>query len=308
MRILKSAGLIFFRLGKSFEWSPFMHPSGFKNNLKTRVKKHGQAFRRFISNTFRSFTPEDLRRTLNGLGIVQSDTVLVHGSFDAFEGFQGKPSHVISVLQDVVGDAGLLMMPTMPFSGTAVAYARTNPIFDVLRTPSRMGLLSELFRRSQAVVRSVHPTHSVALWGADAHTVAAGHHLARTPCGVGTPFTALLRRRGKIVLLGTDIGVLTFYHALEELMEQDLPQTPFTQEVFHLSSKTSEGLIIATDCQLFDPAMSRRRNLHKMTPFLKKSGAWREARVGGLKVIILAAADVEAVVRHMNQQGIHCYD
>jgi len=285
-----------------------MHPSGFKNSLKTRIKKHGQAIRRGFFNTFRSFTPEDLRRALNGLGIVQGDTVLVHGSFDAFEGFKGKPSHVLSVLQSIVGGTGLLMMPTMPFSGTAVAYARTTPLFDVVRTPSRMGLLSELFRRSPAVVRSVHPTHSVALWGKDAHTVSAGHHLARTPCGVGTPFAALLKRRGKIIMLGTDISVLTFYHTLEELMEQDLPQTPFTQEVFHLSSKTREDLIISTDCQLFAPAMSMRRNLHKMTPYLKKSGAWREARVGGLKVITLAATDVEAVVLQMNQQGIHCYD
>lgn len=285
-----------------------MHSSGFHKNFKTSVKKHGRAFRRFISNTFRSFTPEDLRSTLNGLGIGQGDTLMVHSSFDSFEGFQGKPSHVLEVLQDVVGSAGLLMMPTMPFSGTAAAYARTNPLFDVLRTPSLMGLLSELFRRSRSVVRSVHPTHSVALWGADAHTVATGHHLARTPCGAGTPFEALLKRHGKIVFLGTDISVLTFYHTLEELMEKDLPQTPFTREFFHMRSKTCEARIISTDCQLFEPTMSRRRNLHKMTPFLKKSGAWHENRVGGLKVITLAAADVETVVRHMHQQGIYCYD
>lgn len=278
------------------------------NNLKISVKKNFKASRRFVSNTFRSFTPDDLQRTLSGLGIIRGDTLLVHSSFDAFEGFQGKPTDVISLLQHVVGDEGVLMMPTMTFSGTAVAYAQTNPLFDVARTPSRMGLLTELFRRAPGVVRSIHPTHPVAIWGRDANAIAAGHHLAGTPCGIGTPFESLLKRHGKIVLLGTDISVLTFFHMLEEVLEHELPVAPFTKEVFHLRSKTREGQILDTNCRLFEPAVSRRRNLHKMVPYLKKSGMWREARVGGLKIIVLAAANVDEVVRSMNKQGINCYD
>jgi len=280
----------------------------FIQNLKSRVKKLLKAFKKWRATAFRSFTPADLQRALNGLGMVHGDALLVHSSFDAFEGFQGKPSDVISVLQSVVGSAGLVMMPTMTFSGTAVDYARANPLFDVARTPSRMGLLTELFRRSPGVVRSVHPTHPVAIWGADASTVADGHHLASTPCGVGTPFEALLERRGKIVLLGTDIGVLTFFHMLEEVLEPDLPLPPFTTEVFHLQSKTRNGQIVETNCRLFEPAVSKRRNLHKMTPFLKKAAAWREARVGGLRIIVLAATDVEQAVRGMHKQGVYCYD
>ena len=277
-------------------------------NLKISVKKHVKASRRFVSDTFRSFTPDDLQRALSGLGIIRGDTVLVHSSFDAFEGFQGKPTDVISLLQHVVGDEGILMMPTMTFSGTAVAYARTNPVFDVARTPSRMGLLTELFRRSPGVFRSVHPTHPLAIWGNDAKAIGTGHHLARTPCGVGTPFEALLKRHGKIVLLGTDISVLTFFHLLEEVLERELSVAPFTEEVFHLRSKTGDSQVLDTNCRLFEPAVSRRRNLHRMVPYLKKSGVWREARVGGLKITVLAAADVDEVVRSMNKQGINCYD
>lgn len=277
-------------------------------SFKTRAKKHVKAFRRFVSNTFRSFTPDDVQRTLNGLGITRGDTVLVHSSFDAFGGFQGKPTDVISVLQGAVGAEGVVMMPSMTFGGTAVAYARANPLFDAVRTPSRMGLLTELFRRSPAVVRSIHPTHPVAIWGKDANAIASGHHLARTPCGVGTPFETLLNRHGKIVLLGTDISVLTFFHMLEEILEREMPVSPFTDEVFHLQSKTREGQILDTKCRLFEPAVSRRRNLYKMVPYLKKSGAWREARVGGLKIVVLAAADVDEVVRSMSKQGIYCYD
>ena len=123
-----------------------------------------------------------------------------------------------------------------------------------------MGLLTELFRRSPGVVRSIHPTHPVAIWGYDANVIATGHHLAQTPCGVGTPFEALLKRHGKIALLGTDISALTFYHMLEEAIERDLPLGPFTDEVFHLRSRTRDGLILDTNGRLFEPAVSRRRN------------------------------------------------
>lgn len=275
-----------------------------KRLAKTLLKK----LQRWISNTFSSFTPTDLNQALVGLGVSAGDTVLVHSSFDAFTGFQGKPTDVIAVLQSTVGSNGLLMMPTMTFSGTAVQYARSLVVFDVMRTPSRMGLLSELFRRSQGVVRSIHPTHPVAIWGAEASAVAANHHLASTPCGTGTPFEALLKRQGKIVLLGTDINVLTFYHLLEEAMEHELPVDPFTAEIFNLQSKARDGQVLHTHCRLFEPAISKRRNLYKIVPHLKAAGMWRSARVGGVNITVLAAADVEAIVRAMSKRKIYCYE
>lgn len=276
--------------------------------MKSSVKRQVKAFRRWSTRTFRSFGPGALEQALRGLSIKQGDTLLVHSSFDAFEGFQGKPTDVISILQHMVGEQGALLMPTMTFSGTAVDHARAKPLFDVARTPSRMGLLTELFRRSPGVIRSIHPTHPVAIWGRDASTIAAGHHLARTPCGLGTPFDALRQRNGKILLLGTDISVLTFFHLLEEVLEADLPVAPFTEEVFHLQSKARDGQILDTHCRLFEPAVSRRRNLHKLVPCLKQAGSWREARVGGLKIAVLPAVAVEQVVRNMLKQGVYCYD
>ncbi|MEO8656291.1 MAG: AAC(3) family N-acetyltransferase [Ramlibacter sp.] len=280
----------------------------FRTTLKRSAKKHLKAVKKWYSNQFNAFLPSDLRRTLVSLRLTTGDTLLVHSSFDAFEGFQGKPSDVLTELQQLVGGSGLLMMPTMTFSGTAVDYARANPVVDLARVPSRMGLLTEMFRRSPGVVRSVHPTHPVAIWGDDAAAVAAGHYLATTPCGAGSPFDALRKRQGKIVLLGTSIGVLTYYHLLEELLERDLPVGAFTAEVFTLRCKLRDGTEVQTQGRLFEPAVSRRRNLHKMVPGLKQAGAWREARVGALKVVVLAAADVEREVRRMCEQGIYCYD
>lgn len=280
----------------------------FLGQFKTFLKKYRRSLRRSASNTFWAFNQDELLAALSGLGLASGDTLMVHSSFDAFEGFQGKPMDVLSTLQRVVGAAGVIMMPTMPFSGSALDYANSNVVFDTRRTPSRMGLLSELFRRSPAVWRSVHPTHPVAIWGNEAEQIAEGHERARTPCGTGTPFEALLTRQGKILLMGTDISVLTFYHHLEEIYEDRFPLSPFTKKVFNLQSKTRDGQFVDTNCRLFEPTVSRRRNLYKIIPFLRAAGDFRQKRVGQLKLILVSASEVARVVESMIQQGKYCYD
>jgi aminoglycoside 3-N-acetyltransferase len=244
--------------------------SGAEQAIRKEVKRQLRMLRQRFIRTFYTFTPADLRACLVEIGIARGDSVLVHSSFDAFEGFTGKPTDVIAALMDAVGPEGTLLMPTLPFTGTAVAWVKENPVFDVARTPSRMGLITELFRRSPGVMRSVHPTHPVAAWGKDAEAYVAGHHLARTPCGLGSPFARLLERAGKILLLGVDIGSMTFYHCVEELLEPRFPVSPFTREIYQLSSRQKDGAIVVTQTRLFEPDVSRRRSLYRLAPELKR--------------------------------------
>ena len=282
--------------------------AGKTRTIKAGIKKQLKLLRYGYARTFRSFTPEGLFLQLQRLGLGRGDVVLVHSSFDAFAGFSGKPTDVIDALQKAIGPEGTLLMPTLPFTGTAVEYVRQSPIFDVVRTPSRMGLITELFRRSPEVVRSVHPTHPVAVWGKDAASIVDGHHRADTPCGKGTPFASLLDRGGKILLLGTDIASLTFYHMIEEVVESRLPSSPFTKQRFVLTSKQKDGSLVSTETRLFEPAVSRRRNLYKLVPELKKLGAWRQQQIGQMAMTMLNAKDVYAVVVAMLDRGITCYD
>ena len=276
--------------------------------VKAGIKKRLKILRLAYARTFHRLTPEALLLHLQRIGIRPGDLLLVHSSYDSFAGFTGTATDVIDVLQKSIGPNGTLMMPTLPFTGTAVEYASRSPVFDVARTPSRTGLLTELFRRSSGVVRSVHPTHSVALWGHDAHLLAKDHYRATTPCGEGTPFAALLERNGKILLLGADIDSLTFYHMIEEAIEPRLPQSPFTQQVYSLKSMLENGSVVRTETRLFEPAVSRRRNLQKLVPELKRLRAWRQRRVGPLVMTLLDAKDVHAAVVAMLDRGVYCYD
>lgn len=277
---------------------------GAKRYLKVKLNQA----RRLYAETFHAFSPADVLLALRALEIVPGDTLLVHSAYDAFQGFTGKPSDVLASLQQAVSAGGNLMLPTLPFTGTAVAYAQANPVFDVKRTPSRTGLLTELFRRMPAVTRSVHPTHAVAVWGKDAAVLTERHHTAETPCGAPSPYARLLDTDGKILLLGADISSLTLYHTTEAILEKKFPVNPFTAEVFTLQSRDAAGALLTTRTRLFEPAISRRRNLYKLVAPLKAANAWREKRLGSMDLVVLKASEVLSTIDAMAGRGEYCYD
>jgi aminoglycoside 3-N-acetyltransferase len=257
--------------------------------------------------TFFAFGPEELKALLHRLGVAPGDVVMVHSSFDRFEGFQGSLRDAMQVLQDAVGSEGGLLMPTLPFSGNAVEYVKTNAILDVKRTPSRMGFMTEIFRRLPGVSRSLHPTHPVAGWGAKAARLLESHRSARTPCGAGSPFEKLVEADGKLVLLGVSIRTMTFYHYLEEDLEARMPFSPFTTETFTLSVRDERGQTWPVVTRLYDPVVSGERDPELMVPHLKARGFWREQKVGGLNVIVLRCREVRQVVSEMASEGLFCY-
>lgn len=279
-------------------------PKGAKARLKGWRKRLRLAYVR----RWRAFGADELLAVLRRLGIAPGDIVMVHSSLDRFDGFSGKPSDVIHALQEAVGARGTLLMPTLPFTGTAVEYVSLGQIFDVRRTPSRVGLLTELFRRSPGVGRSVHPTHPVAAWGSHATDMLANHHLARTPCGEGTPFSRLFEHDGRILFLGAGIESMTFFHYIEEVLEPEMPESPFTKDEFILQSRDETGAMLVSKTRLFDPALSRRRDLMKLVPVLRQHGAWAQTRLGELDVVLVETRGVLAACRQLAAQGVYCYD
>ena len=215
---------------------------------------------------------------------------MVHSAFDSFLGFRGGPVDIIRTLQEVIGVEGTLTMPTIPFRGTAVEYALGDPVFDARQTASRMGLITELFRRSAGVVRSGHPTHSVAAWGHRADAMITGHEQAETPCGRETPYGRLLEHDGKILLAGVPANTMTFCYFVAEELAPRLPIPVFTEETYPLRWKDGDGRVCVSHVRLFSPRLDH--DLSHVVRELKRRQQWRECRVGRLRLVLLRACDV----------------
>ena len=85
--------------------------------MKRRIKNLVKRVRLKFLRTFRSFDSAGLEVALRDVGLTNGDVVLVHSSFEAFDGFLGKTGDVVKALENVVGPEGTLLMPTMPFAG-----------------------------------------------------------------------------------------------------------------------------------------------------------------------------------------------
>ena len=276
--------------------------------LKEFVKQGRHSLRNWYVRRFLAFTPADFLQALRSLGIRPGDLICVHSSFDRFLGFTGNVGDALKILQEAVGEEGGLMMPTQPFGGSAIDYVRAHPVTNIARTLSQVGMITELLRRTKGAVRSIHPTHPVALWGKRGTPLADRDYEATTPCGKGTAYARLLDQSGKILLLGTGAQPITFYHFVEELIEPLMPFSPFTDEVFELTSIDAAGRSYATRTRLLDPGWSARRKMYLMVPELKKQGFWREARIGRLELILLDAADIVKACVAMARRGEFCYE
>jgi aminoglycoside 3-N-acetyltransferase len=278
-------------------------------SVKKILKQWYRTGKRQAQRALQSFGPPDFQNALGQhLGIRSGDVVVVHCAYEGFAGFTGGVTDVIAGLQQAVGREGAVLMPTQPFAGTALDLVKAGKVFDVRRTPSQMGILSELFRRSAGVTRSVHPTHPVAGWGGKAEALLRDHARAATPCGKDSPYARAGEAGGKIVFLGTDISVMTYFHSLEEELEPSMPRSPFTRETFTLKSKDGNGQIVETTTRLFDHDMSRRRNMLPLQDALTQAGAWRTVRAGTLRAHAVAMADVGRICREMGKQGRFFYD
>mgnify|MGYP002237065835 CR=1 FL=1 len=93
-----------------------------------------------------------------------------------------------------------------------------NRVFDVRRSPCCVGILPELFRQRPGVVRSLHPTHSMALTARGRLRIWKGSWTPTTPCTPGGCYDRLRAAHGKVLLLGVTHARNTFIHSVEEVL------------------------------------------------------------------------------------------
>ncbi len=155
---------------------------------RARVKRALYSAQKTMVDRFFAYEKEQLKKTLLRLGIGQGDALFLHSSFRAVNGFQGTPQDVIDCLIEIVGEQGNLLMPSMHYRSSSYEQLQRNELFDVRKTFSKMGLITEVFRRKTGVLRSLHPTHSVLAWGKDAVRIVQDHDKCLYPCGKQSPF------------------------------------------------------------------------------------------------------------------------
>ena len=156
------------------------------------------------------------------------DILMIHSSLnDMIPMYTGNPGKLLSMIMEYCRQNNItLVMPTL-FDGSNLQakkfYENGKNKFDVRRTFSGMGLISEMFRKTKDIKRSIHPTHSVCALGPLADRLTGNHHLSKTTCGEGTPFGEMIKYRTMILGIGANAEALTQVHSAEDMMKDKFP-------------------------------------------------------------------------------------
>lgn len=157
-------------------------------------------------------TKHDISQGLRKLGLKSGDKILVHSSLSSIGKVDGGADAVIDSVLEVIGSSGTLVVPTFACAG---------PVFDPKTSHTGLGIIADKFWQRKGVLRSYHPTHSVAVLGKDAKDYIKCHEDANTAYAEGTPYYKLAMEGGFILLLGVDQDRNTTLHTAEALA--DLP-------------------------------------------------------------------------------------
>jgi aminoglycoside 3-N-acetyltransferase len=157
------------------------------------------------------YTTADFLSALAALRISPTGTLLIHSSMKAIGPVEGGADTVLDACIAYMRD-GLLLFPTHSWSDENLV----DNVYNPLTEPSCVGILTNLFLRRPGVVRSLHPTHSVAALGRDAAAFVAGEEFAETPCPRAGCWGRLYDRGAQILFLGCSLKRNTFIHGVEE--------------------------------------------------------------------------------------------
>lgn len=147
----------------------------------------------------------DLRR----LGVNAGDLVMVHSSLRSLGMVDEGAQTVVDAFLDVLGPLGTLVGPSFTFGSVG----SRSFVFDVLKTPSEMGAVSEEIRRRAGRRRSAHASHSVSAIGPLAPELFANY--GESAWDSESPLAKVIQLGGKFLLLGVTYQSFTAVHVLE---------------------------------------------------------------------------------------------
>lgn len=156
-------------------------------------------------------TREELFEMLHGFGIKHDDKVTMHISLKAVGEIEGGAEGLIDGFCKYLHD-GLFIVPTHTWSNVN----KDNPIYDVKKTVPCIGTLPTIAAFHPKAKRSLHPTHSLAVFGKDAEEYIKGEECSSTPAPLGGALNRLYEENGKILLVGVGHECNTYLHAVDE--------------------------------------------------------------------------------------------
>ncbi|MBI4523198.1 MAG: AAC(3) family N-acetyltransferase [Deltaproteobacteria bacterium] len=263
-----------------------------------------RAVKPFLVQVVWGYDSAGLVKALRSLGLEPGDAVMIHCGFEPSHGFKGTPQELVEAFLSAVGPDGTVAMMSMPYNGmSSYEFLSKGNIFDVRRSISMMGILTEIFRRRREVLRGLHPTHSVAAWGRRAEWLISGQGEDLSPFGEGSPFARLVEADGKILLYDVPFTTMTFDHYLEHCIRDHLPVPLYRSEPMKGVVLDRQGNRREVRTWVLSEEVTGSRRSGILENELLRSRAMRKGRIGRSTLMLGQARAMVAAVQQMVREG-----
>lgn len=263
----------------------------------------------YIVNKFLSYNKKQFINKLNLFGINHGDHIIVHSSWQVLSGFKGRPVDMINALKELVGSEGLLVMPSLTYQNESTRdYLLRDKPMNVRRSPSMMGLLSEVFRRGKDVRRSLSPTHPLVAWGDKNKEFIADHETCLVPFGVDSPFDKLLQLNGKILTIDAPFSTITFTHFLEDRIASFVPFSLYEDELMMGNVIDYEGVLYEIPVKVLSQQANSLRREQRLINELDKQGIIRRTKIGNTHLMLIDCKAMTDCVDEMAHNGDLFFD
>jgi aminoglycoside 3-N-acetyltransferase len=265
-----------------------------KNKVRSVLRK----LRRVAVRTFLSYdTPQ-----------LVGDSLMMHSAFEDHHGYRGSVDDLLDAFKEIVGPDGNLLMVSLPYRSSSLEYLSKGKPFNVRKTPSAMGLVSEHFRRLEGVLRSANPSHPILALGPKAAWIVEGHEHRHHPCGPETPFEKLFQIGGKVAFLNVPFTTFTFFHYLEYVVSAKLTFPLYHDVPFDVPVVDAAGKTLTVRTFVFSNDALRRRRIELLIGWLTERGMLHKTRVGASHLQMVDLREVVGVVKDMASRGKLFYD
>ncbi|HKO44953.1 MAG TPA: AAC(3) family N-acetyltransferase [Pyrinomonadaceae bacterium] len=239
--------------------------------------------------------------------LTSGDTVYVHSSVDQLN-LEFPFYRVLPLIQNVIGPQGTVLFPTYPNRSpiSSYEYLLSGKVFDVRRTPSYTGLLTEFARRQRNAVRSLHPTKSVCAIGRHAKDLTATHQQSPYPYDRCSPYFKLVEHQAKIVGIGVWTTYLSFVYCVDDALKKDGPVDTYFPELFAAQCINYEGNVEIVETYAHDMT----RVIHDIPQFMKEhvpEEICLDIAINGMKFFRANAQPLFELMLGLAKEGITVY-
>jgi aminoglycoside 3-N-acetyltransferase len=243
----------------------------------------------------------------NDLRLASGDLVYVHSGMDglnlAFPFYR-----ILFLIQEIVGPRGTVVFPTYPNHRiSSYEWLKQGNVFDIRRTPSYTGILTEFARRQRKAIRSLHPTKSVCAIGPAAKELTATHHLSPYPYDMNSPYYKLIAGGGKIVGLGATTNYVSFGYCVDDAFKDEFPVRVYTNELFEVPCINYDGEQVVVKTFAHDMSTTVHPDMPEWMRTFVSEDACRDLIVRGMKFFRADAPRLFAEMMDLARRDIIAY-